>query len=208
MCSNTIVRKKVNKCLIHSNHSNHSFALLPRFLSSFVGNTEIESALKACIALMNKRNINEGKSLILKEAHSKLNYACTGDGKFDCYGSENSAFLCLLSHIWKMQFEQKCTSSYSPNSNTVITQFQTTFSVPCSSSKLRDIDTIFPIPGDIIGYCRSEFHKKPPKEAPQALTDRMNGTSGSKKRVQFYECRGNFQVYQQHSSAKTLGLYP
>jgi len=37
-----------------------------------VGNTKIETALKACMALMNKGNINEGKSLILKEAHSKL----------------------------------------------------------------------------------------------------------------------------------------
>jgi len=131
-----------------------------------VGNTEIEAALKACIALMNKGNINEGKSLILKEAHSKLSYAHTGDGKFDCYGSENSAFLCLFSHIWKMQVEQKCTSSYCPNNNAVITQFQTTFSVPSSSSKLRDIDTvtIFPVPGDIIGYCRSEFHKNHPKK--------------------------------------------
>jgi len=30
----------------------------------------------------------------------------TIDGKFDCYGSENSAFLCLFSHIWKMQVEK------------------------------------------------------------------------------------------------------
>ena len=48
------------------------------------------------MALMNKDNINEGKSLILKEAYSKLNYGCTGDGKFDCYDSENSAFLCIF----------------------------------------------------------------------------------------------------------------
>jgi len=44
-----------------------------------------------------------------------------------------------------------------------------TFSVPSSSHKVRDIDTIFPVPGGIIGYCGSEFHKKPAKEAPQLV---------------------------------------
>ena len=61
-----------------------------------------------------------------------------------------------------------------------MTWFQTTFSVPSSS---RDIDTIFPVQGDIIGYCGSEFHKKPPNEVPQALSDHMNVTSGSNKQV-------------------------
>ena len=66
------------------------------FLSSYVG-TPIETALKISIALMKKGNINEGKSLISKETHSKLNYGCTGDGKFNCYSSENSAFyVCSL----------------------------------------------------------------------------------------------------------------
>ena len=111
--------------------------------------TSIETALKTYIALMKKGNINEGKSLILKEVHSKLNYSRTGNGKFNCYGSENSVFSCLFSHIWKMQAEQKCTSSYYSNNNAVMTRFQATFSAPSSSSsKLKDIDTIFPVPGD------------------------------------------------------------
>ena len=133
----------------------------PKFLSSYVGNTAMETTLKASITLMKEGNIHEGKSLILKEAQSKLNYGRTGDGKYDCYGSENSAFLCLFSHIWKMKVEQKCTSSYCPNNNAVMTRLQTTFSMPSSSpSKLKDIYNVFPVPGDIIGYCGSEFHKK------------------------------------------------
>ena len=68
-----------------------------------MGNTAIETTLKASITLMKEGNINERKSLILKKAYSKPNnyYGCTGDGKYDCYGSENSAcaFLCLFSHI-------------------------------------------------------------------------------------------------------------
>ena len=107
------------------------------------------NCLEDLYSINEEGNINEGKSLILKEAHSKLNYGCTGDGKFNCYGSENSVFSCLFSHIWKMQAEQKCTSSYCSNNNAVVTRFQATFSVPSSSSsKLKDIDTIFPVLGD------------------------------------------------------------
>ena len=58
-------------------------------------------------------------------------------------------YACSLIHIWKMQVEQKCTSSYCPNNNAVVIRFQTTFSAPSPSlSKLKDIDTIFPVPGD------------------------------------------------------------
>lgn len=55
---------------------------------------------------MKRGNINEDKSLVLKEADSTLNY----DGKFNFYGSENR----------KMQVEEKCTSSYCPNNDAVV----------------------------------------------------------------------------------------
>ena len=108
-----------------------------------------------------------------------------------------------------MQVEQKCTSSYCPNNNTVVTQFQTTFSVPSpSSSKLKDIDTIFPVPGHTLGYCGSKFQKKPCKEAPHSLSDHMSVESGSKKRFQFYKCRGTFQVVSAMFISKSPWLIP
>ena len=58
----------------------------------------------------------------------------SGDGKFNYYSSENNALLCLFSHVWKMQVEQKCTSTYCLNNTAVVIWFQTTFSVPSSSS--------------------------------------------------------------------------
>ena len=114
-----------------------------------------------------------------------------------------------LTYVWNMQVEQKCTSTYCPNNNAVVTQFQTTFTVPSSSSsKLKDIDTNFPVPGDIIGYCGLEFQKKPSKEASQALSDSTNVTSGSKKWLQFYECRGTFQVVWAIFISKSPWLIP
>ena len=83
---------------------------------------------------MKQGNISEGRSLILKDAHSELNYGHSGNGKFNYYSSENNALLCLFSHVWKMQVEQKCTSTYCPNNTAVVIWFQTTFSVPSSSS--------------------------------------------------------------------------
>ena len=176
----------------------------PKFLLSYVGSTAIETALKASIALMKKGNINEGKSLILKEAYARLNYGRSCDRKLNCYGSENGAFLCIFSHVWKMQVEQKCTSPYCPNNNAVVTRFQTTFSVP--SSNLKDIECVFPVPGDTIGYCGSEFQKNPPKEALKILSDRMNVASGLKE--QFYECRGTFQVASAIFISKSPWLIP
>ena len=85
--------------------------------------------------------------------------------------------------------------------------YQTTFSVPLSSSgKLKDINTIFPLPGDIIGYCSSELNKNPPKEAPHAVSDRIDVTS--KKRLQFIECRGNFRVTSASFTSKAPWLIP
>ena len=50
------------------------------------------------------------------------------------------------------------------------------------------------------------FTKKPPKEAPQALSDRI--TSESKKQLQFYECRGTFQVVSAMFISKSPWLIP
>ena len=87
----------------------------------------------------------------------------------------------------------QCTSPHCPSNNIVTERYQTTFSLPSSlSGNFKDINTIFPLPGDIIGYCGSEFNKSPPKEAPHAVTDRIDVIS--KKRSQFFECRGNFRV--------------
>ena len=80
----------------------------------------------------------------------------------------------LISHIWKMQVEQQYTSPYSPSNNTVTVHYQTTFSV---SRLYKDINTIFPLPGDINGYCGSEFNKNPPTEAPHAASDRIDVAS-------------------------------
>jgi len=50
---------------------------------------------------MNKCKITEGKSLMLQRAHDSLNFNQDKSGKFDCYGTEESAFLCL-SPVWKL----------------------------------------------------------------------------------------------------------
>lgn len=179
----------------------------PMFLSSCLGSTDIENALKAAILLMQKGNIKEGKSLILKAAHFKLNFQCTPDGKYDCYGSEDSHFLRLLSHIWKLQVLQKCTSSYCPNKNRTMTRYQTTFSVPKSFSSSKDIQQAFPLSGVNIGYCGSQFSEKPPKEAPHGLTDHID-MSQTKKRVEFYECKGKLQIVSTAFISKKPWIIP
>ena len=50
------------------------------------------------------------------------------------------------------------------------------------------------------------FTKKPPKEAPHAISDRI--TSESKKTLQFYECRGTFQVVSAMFISKSPWLIP
>ena len=63
----------------------------------------MENSLKASLSLMEKNRIDEGKSLILKTVHTKLNFIQVDNGKLNCYGTEESAFLCLFSHVWKLQ---------------------------------------------------------------------------------------------------------
>lgn len=67
----------------------------PAFPSHFSSN-DLEATLKASISLMNKSNITEGKSLMLKKAHDRLNFNRDRNGKLDCYGTEESAFYAYL----------------------------------------------------------------------------------------------------------------
>jgi len=66
----------------------------PQFLSHF-GDGEMENLIKAGLSVMveNSSGFDEGKSLILKVAHSKLNFPQAADGKLDCYWTENSGFM-------------------------------------------------------------------------------------------------------------------
>ena len=160
----------------------------PQFLPHF-GDSEMENSIKAGLALMveNSSGFDEGKSLILKVAHSKLNFPRAADGKLDCYGTENSGFLCLISHVWKLQIQQQCISPYCPNKNLVKTGYQTTFSFT------SDTKRIFPIPDHIMGYCGSEFPSKPPRKAQYTVSDRIDATANS-ARDQFYACKGESKV--------------
>jgi len=52
------------------------------------------------LMLENCSGFDEGKSLTLKVAHSELNFPQAANGKLDCYGTENSRFLCLILHYY------------------------------------------------------------------------------------------------------------
>ena len=109
--------------------------------------------------------------------------------KYDCFGGENNRCLCLFTHIWKLVIKLKCTSEHCPNHNTEVTKYPSTFSF---SSGLDNFNEIFPIAGDMVGYCGAEFHCQPPNESLHAVTDRLNLTGRNKET--FYECRGVPQV--------------
>ena len=160
----------------------------PQFLSHF-GDREMENSIKAGLSLMvrNSSGFDEGKSLILKKAHSKLNFPRAANGKLDCYGTENSGFLCLISHVWKLQIQQQCTSPYCPNKNMTRTGYQTTFSFASNTKH------IFPTPGHIMGYCGSEFPRKLPRKAQYTITDRIDAAANS-VRDQSYACKGESKV--------------
>ena len=154
------------------------------FLSQ-LGSSDLEATLKASIQLMNKGNITEGKSLMLKKAHEKLNFKREKNGKLDCYGTEESAFV----PIWKLQFVCQCTSDFCPTKNCLKIRHQTTFSLPEHSS---DTQSIFPSPGDLMGYCGAEFSTKPPNNVPFKVCDRIDASST--KKDQFYSCDGGCKI--------------
>ena len=160
----------------------------PAFLSN-LGSSDLEATLKASISLMNKSNITEGKSLMLKKAHDRLNFSRDKNGKLDCYGTEESAFLCLFAPVWKLQFVCQCTSDFCPTKSCEKIRYQTTFSLPEHSS---DTQSIFPNPGDIMGYCGAEFSAKPPCNVSYKVCDRIDANSA--KRDQFYSCSGDCKI--------------
>ena len=51
----------------------------PTFLSTALGNTEPENALKAALKLMMNDNLDEGKTVMLQFVHSKINYQRTNN---------------------------------------------------------------------------------------------------------------------------------
>jgi len=176
----------------------------PKF-TSYLGNNEIENCLKASLSLMKKHRIDEGKSLILKLVHTRLNFTRADSGKLNCYGTEESAFLCLFSHVWKLQVQQQCTSTFCPVKNRVKTGYQTTFSLPKLSSNIQNI---FPVSGNTMGYCGSGFSNKPPQKALYTLSDRIDASGTANKRDQFYACKGKSKVLSCEFISKTPWVIP
>lgn len=79
MCNSTLQwhhEKYTNTCTV----DNLMSALLlhcqehPTFLSTALGNTEPENALEAALKLMMNGNLDEGKTVMLQFAHSKIIY--------------------------------------------------------------------------------------------------------------------------------------
>jgi len=158
----------------------------PTFLTH-LGSGDLETT---AITLMNKCKITEGKSLMLQRPHESLNFNQDKSGKFDCYGTEENAFLCLFAPVWKLHLLYQCTSDFCPTKKGITTRYQTTFSLPEQSSFTPQ--SIFPHPNDVTGYCGTEFSTKPPLEVSCKLSDRIN--VNSKKRSQFYACSGSCKI--------------
>ena len=68
-------------------------------------------------------------------------------------------------------------------------RYQTTFSLP---EHLSDTQSIFPNPGDVMGYCGAEFSTKPPCNVPYKICDRID--ANNTKRDQFYSCSGGCKI--------------
>lgn len=83
---------------MESQKNSQTLALVYPKSISYLGNSDMENSLKARLSLMKKSSIHEGKSLILKTAHTNLNFIWADNGKLNCYETEESTFLCLFSH--------------------------------------------------------------------------------------------------------------
>ena len=57
-----------------------------------------------------------------------------------------------------------------------------------------------------VGYCRAEFHSKPPKESSYGLTNRLQVDTN--KRIAFYECRGKPTIISAAFVSKEPWLMP
>ena len=144
-----------------------------------IGDSVDENTLKAAIILMKQGKLQGegGGTLFLHLLQSRLNLD-RENSKYDCFSSENSRYLRLFTHIWKLVIKLKCTSKYCPNQNAEVIKCPSTFSF---NSQLDNLNEVFPTTGDMVGYCGTEFHCQPPKESPHAITDRLNLSGGARE---------------------------
>lgn len=94
---------------------------------------------------------------------------------------------------------------FCPVKNTVKTGYQTTFSLPKLSSNIQNI---FPVSGNMMGYCESEFPNRPPQKALYTLSDRIDASGTANRRDQFYACKGNSKVLSCEFISKTPWVIP
>ena len=162
----------------------------PTFLSTALGNTEPENALEAALKLMMNGNLDEGKTVMLQFAHSKINYHRTNN-MYDCLGNEYNNFIVLFKDISKLHVTQQCPSPFCPLGQEKIVKIISTFSFspPSVESIMDQLDLTFPKPGYTIkGYCGAQFQNVPPPQASYILTDRLD--VDQKRRVDDYVCGG------------------
>ena len=58
----------------------------------------------------------------------------------------------------------------------------------------------------MVGYCGAEFQSQPPKQAPHAITNRLNLTGNSREK--FYECHGVPQIMSSSSLNQVPWVIP
>ena len=152
-------------------------------------------------------NIIGGKTTVLSYINSVIKGNLNQNkGKIDCYGSEYNRCLYAFRHVWRLQLKLKCDSMYCP---IVFTQRQqTTFSLDPLTSLEKQIREHFPYSGERMrGYCGAHFHQTPPVNAVSAVTDKED-IENPKKRITFYECRGNYIVESSHFKSKSVWVLP
>ena len=94
---------------------------------------------------------------------------------------------------------------FCPAKNTVKTGYQTTFSLPKLSS---NIQSIFPVPRNMMGYCGPEFPNRPPRKALYMLSDQVVASGKANRRDQFYACKGDAKVLSCKFISKTPWVIP
>jgi len=94
---------------------------------------------------------------------------------------------------------------FCPAKNTVKTGYQKTFSLPKLSSNIQNI---FPVSRNTMGYCGSEFPNRLPQKALYILSDRIDASCTVNKRDQFYACKGNSKILSCEFISKTPWVIP
>ena len=123
---------------------------------------------------MNKSNITEGKALMLKKAHDRLNFNRDkkwkvrllwnlGECIFMLICTNLEATVCVSMHFSLLSYVNICTSR--------------TFVWHTAH---------FPNPGDIMCYCGAEFSTKPPCNVPNKICNRID--ANNTKTDRFYSC--------------------